>query len=392
MSRSCQRATFSSPTSAAARTTRASPQIRSATTGLRLCGIAEEPFWPLPNGSCTSATSVRARWRISTREALQRGRGDRERGEQLRVAVALDDLRRGRLGLEAEPLAGDALDLRVDRRVVADRAGELADPHAFERRARRGPVPRSSSNAQTASLRPNVVGSAWTPCVRPIVSVSRCSSARATTASNARSMPSRISSPAAPQLQRERRVDDVRGGQAVVEPAARPRRARSRPRRRTPRGRDASSPRSPRRARESGVCAPARIAVGGLRRHDADLGPAVERGELDLEPALELALVRPDPGHGRAGVARDHCSIVETDPAGTRRPGRGSARRGSRRCASRRPRRTPRARRAASARSRAARRARRRRSSTSAAARRSPAGRCRRRRRPAAQPPCPRRR
>src|SRR5439155_23716752 len=45
----------------------------------------------------------------------------------------------------------------------------------------------------------------------------------------------------------------------------------------------------------------------GLRRHDADLGPAVDRGELDLEPALEPALVRPDPGHGRAGVTRDHC-------------------------------------------------------------------------------------
>ena len=65
MSRSCQRATFSRPTTEAARTTRASPQMRSATTGLRLCGIADEPFWPLPNGSCTSATSVRARWRIS---------------------------------------------------------------------------------------------------------------------------------------------------------------------------------------------------------------------------------------------------------------------------------------------------------------------------------------
>ena len=65
MSRSCQSATFSSPTSAFARTTRASPQRRSETTGLRLCGIADEPFWPLPNGSATSATSVRARWRIS---------------------------------------------------------------------------------------------------------------------------------------------------------------------------------------------------------------------------------------------------------------------------------------------------------------------------------------
>src|SRR5947209_3569400 len=43
MSRSCHSATFSSPTSAFARTTRASPQMRSATTGLRLCGIADAP-------------------------------------------------------------------------------------------------------------------------------------------------------------------------------------------------------------------------------------------------------------------------------------------------------------------------------------------------------------
>ena len=65
MSRSCQSATFSSPTSAFARTTRAIPQMRSAVIGLRLCGIADEPFWPRPNGSSTSRTSVRARWRIS---------------------------------------------------------------------------------------------------------------------------------------------------------------------------------------------------------------------------------------------------------------------------------------------------------------------------------------
>ena len=42
------------------RTTRASRQIRSETIGLRLCGIADEPLCPLPNGSSTSRTSVRA--------------------------------------------------------------------------------------------------------------------------------------------------------------------------------------------------------------------------------------------------------------------------------------------------------------------------------------------
>ena len=65
MSRSCQSATFSTPTCALPRRTRARPQIRSQTTGLRLCGIALEPFCPARNGSSTSRTSVRCRWRIS---------------------------------------------------------------------------------------------------------------------------------------------------------------------------------------------------------------------------------------------------------------------------------------------------------------------------------------
>ena len=55
---------------------------------------------------------------------------------------------------------------------------------------------RSSSNAHPASFSPSVVGSACTPCVRPIVSVIRCSTARRTTAVKARSMPSTISRPA----------------------------------------------------------------------------------------------------------------------------------------------------------------------------------------------------
>ncbi len=66
MSRSCQRATSSSPACRLARTTRASPHSCSAFTGLRLWGMAELPFWaPSRNGSSTSRTSVRWRWRIS---------------------------------------------------------------------------------------------------------------------------------------------------------------------------------------------------------------------------------------------------------------------------------------------------------------------------------------
>ena len=57
------------------------------------------------------------------------------------------------------------------------------------------------------------------------------------------------------------------------------------------------------RCRRSRALADARNRVG---RNRSDLAPAFERSKLDLEPAGELALVRPDVLHGRAGVARDH--------------------------------------------------------------------------------------
>ncbi len=48
------------------RSTRDRPLIVSALIGLRLCGIALDPFWPGLKPSCTSPTSVRCRWRSST--------------------------------------------------------------------------------------------------------------------------------------------------------------------------------------------------------------------------------------------------------------------------------------------------------------------------------------
>ena len=65
MSRSCQSATFSSAGVTAERTRRARPVRFSVSTGLRLCGIADEPFWPSEKYSSASSTSVRCRWRIS---------------------------------------------------------------------------------------------------------------------------------------------------------------------------------------------------------------------------------------------------------------------------------------------------------------------------------------
>ena len=195
MSRSCQRATFSRPTSEFARTTRASPQIRSATTGFRLCGIDDEPFWPRPNGSCTSPTSVRARCRTSSAKE--------SREDATTASAARSSAWRSRWRIWVEVGAGS----RPSRSHASrSSSGSVAAyvPTAPESLPTRIPSsaratrsrPRASSKAQPTSLSPNVVGSAWTPCVRPICSVSRCSSARAVTTAKAWSRPSRIRAPA----------------------------------------------------------------------------------------------------------------------------------------------------------------------------------------------------
>ena len=59
MSLSCHRATFSSAAWALPLKTRANPQMRSHKMGLRLCGIALEPFCVLVKGSSASPTSLR---------------------------------------------------------------------------------------------------------------------------------------------------------------------------------------------------------------------------------------------------------------------------------------------------------------------------------------------
>jgi hypothetical protein len=71
MSRSCHSGMPSSTGTTCARTTRAMPAIRSLAMGFFLCGIALEPFWPLPNGSDSSRTSVRWPCRTSSANASQ---------------------------------------------------------------------------------------------------------------------------------------------------------------------------------------------------------------------------------------------------------------------------------------------------------------------------------
>ena len=196
MSRSCQSGTFSRPTSAAARTTRARPEMRSATFGLRLCGIADEPFMPGGERLLDLAHLGAREVADLGREAVERGRAQGERREQLGVPVARDHLGRDRIGLEPEALAGDPLDLGVERRVRADRArraGRRESPRARDRAASgrgraRTPSLRASSRRSSARRGCRASGRCRSFC--------RCSSARRTTAASARSSSASRSAPA----------------------------------------------------------------------------------------------------------------------------------------------------------------------------------------------------
>ena len=114
----------------------------------------------------------------------------------------------------------ERLHARVGVGVGADGARELAD------RARRRTRPRGASRwrrisvTQPSSLRPKVVGSAWTPWVRPMIGVCRNSSARSGGGLLHRVDARQQDLARIAQLQREGRVDDVGGRQPVVEPAA----------------------------------------------------------------------------------------------------------------------------------------------------------------------------
>ena len=85
------------------------------------------------------------------RDPLERPAQDGERREELGVPVAADDLGRGRVRGESEPVEHVALDLGADVRVRADRARDRADA-----RPPRAPAPgaRRRAGARRASRRP----------------------------------------------------------------------------------------------------------------------------------------------------------------------------------------------------------------------------------------------
>ena len=134
MSRSCHSATSSIAGITAERTMRARPVRFSVSTGLRLCGMAEEPFCPSEKNSSASRTSVRCRWRISVASRSTDDGDHAERGEEGGVAVARDHLGRHRLGREAELRRHMLFDPRVDVGESADCAGDGAGRDLLARR------------------------------------------------------------------------------------------------------------------------------------------------------------------------------------------------------------------------------------------------------------------
>ncbi len=176
---------------ALARTRRARPTICSQPIGLRLCGIADEPFWPLANGSSTSPISVFCRPRISSAkvssEAAQIARVVSSSACRSRAMIC-DDTGAGWRPSRAQT----APSIDGSRWAKVPTAPEIRPTATVDRARRSRTTSRCSCEYHVASFRPNVIGSAWTPWVRPIITVCRCSSARRRTTGSSASIRPRI--------------------------------------------------------------------------------------------------------------------------------------------------------------------------------------------------------
>ena len=303
MSRSCQSATFSIAAIALPRSRRARPTTCSHPIGLRLCGMADEPFWPVSNGSSISPISVFWRPRISSAnfssDAAAMARADSSSAWRSRW-MTWDDTGAGSRPSRAHTAASMDGSRCANVPTAPDSLPTLIPARARCTRS----MFRWFSAYQRASFRPSEIGSAWTPCVRPIIGVWRCSSARARMASPSLASPSRIRSHAS-------RIWSA-WAVSMTSDEVRPKWSQR-----------ASSPTFSATAvvkamtsclvfasissmRAMSNAPRSRIAARRGRRDDAGLGHRLGRRDLDLQPALEAPLLAPDPAHRRTGVTRDH--------------------------------------------------------------------------------------
>ncbi len=106
--------------------------MRSHSTGLRLWGIAELPFWPARK-RLLELTDLRVLEVANLRgEALEGAARDGDRGHHRGVPVALDDLGADRIGMQAESGENLRLEIRGEQAVRADGTGDLAGRHVIE--------------------------------------------------------------------------------------------------------------------------------------------------------------------------------------------------------------------------------------------------------------------
>ena len=264
---------------------------------------------PEANGSSTSRTSVRCRLRTSWAKRSRPGAGERHRLEQLGVAVAWDDLGRDVLGAQPEALHHRRLDRGRDRGVGADRARELADRGLLEGTAQALEVAvglEGKAGEPQPEGRRLGVDAMRAPDAERVGVLARLRDQRVAIGSRAVTE----DRPGLDQLQAERGVEDVGGGQPVVDPATV---LADRSRDDVDEGGDVvvglALALLDRLDRER--CPLARLR-GGLGRDAALVGPGLGGGELDLEPALHPALVAPDGADLLACVSRDQAWMIRT--------------------------------------------------------------------------------
>ncbi len=238
-------------------------------------------------------------------EALEAGAGERDGAEQLGVAVAGHDLRGELLGYEPQAGEHPRLELGAGRRVGADRPGHGADGDLRERALQaRGVALRLEGEAreldpERGRLRVHAMRA---PHAQRVGVLACACDERDHERASARD--DHLAGGA--QLQRERRVEHVGGGQPEVDPA--PGLADGRGEHVHERGHVVLGHELALFYLAHGEARPTNRLQLGLAWTvgPEQAGQLLARRQLDLAPGVHARLVGPQAAELRAGVAADH--------------------------------------------------------------------------------------
>jgi hypothetical protein len=239
-------------------------------------------------------------------DLLERRGGDRQGAHVLGVPVALDHLRGGIDGSQAELAADVLLDERIDGRVRAHGAAHLADGDRLTSPAEPLAIavqlegPHRHLVAEGGRLRVDAVGPGHTHRVAMLERQ----------ALDRRQHPLELRQEEAgcfAELEGQRRVEEVAGGHPEVDPpTGRPHRLRG--------GLDEGGHVVPGRLLE--LPDPGRVGRGAtdcfqvFGRDTSQPGPRLAGQDLDPETVGQLRLLRPHRPHLGKGVSRDHAGLV----------------------------------------------------------------------------------